>query len=80
MIPDLPAHISQHAGAGVENSLGNKLYISGGIDRDNVCVSNVYCFDTDLERWISCAPLLKPRADHVMLSIGNVIIVGYESF
>ncbi|XP_066260852.1 kelch-like protein 26 [Euwallacea similis] len=75
MIPDLPVHVSQHAGAGVENSLGNKLYISGGIDRDNACVAHVYCFDTELERWRVCTPLLQPRADHVMLSIGNHLYV-----
>lgn len=74
MIPDLPNHVSQHAGAGVENSLGNRLYISGGIDRDNTCVANVYYYDTDLERWRTCAPMLQPRADHVMLSVGEFCI------
>lgn len=71
MMPDLPAHISQHAGAGMSDVMGNRLYISGGIDRDNVCVSSVYCFDIKSESWTQCAPLLNPRADHVMLAIGE---------
>lgn len=75
MIPDLPAHISQHAGAGMESSFGSKLYISGGIDRDNGCVASMYCYDTNLEKWTTCASMLKPRADHVMLSIGKYLYV-----
>ncbi|KAL1498249.1 hypothetical protein ABEB36_009079 [Hypothenemus hampei] len=75
MIPDIPALISQHAGAGVESSLGDKLYISGGIDRDNLCVSSVFCYDIELERWRTCASLLQPRADHVMLTIGKYLYV-----
>lgn len=75
MISDLPVHISQHAGAGIESSFSSKLYISGGIDRDYVCMSKVYCYDTILEKWSACAPLLKPRADHVMLGIGKYLYV-----
>ncbi|KAH1009352.1 kelch-like protein 26 [Dendroctonus ponderosae] len=75
MMPDLPAHISQHAGAGISDLMESRLYISGGIDRDNVCVSSVYCFDVKSERWTQCAPLLNPRADHVMLAIGKCLYV-----
>ncbi|KAF7270357.1 kelch-like protein 26 [Rhynchophorus ferrugineus] len=74
-MPDLPAQVSQHAGAGLESSYGGKLYISGGIDRDHMCISNVYCYDTVMENWSSCASLLKPRADHVMLGIGKYLYV-----
>ncbi|CAG9761009.1 unnamed protein product [Ceutorhynchus assimilis] len=72
-IQDLPARISQHAGASMENSLHSKLFISGGIERDwsEICLATVYCYDTGLERWTTCAPLPTPRADHVMLSRGN---------
>lgn len=38
MIQPLPAYVSQHAGAGYENNYVCRLYISGGIDRDNVQV------------------------------------------
>lgn len=74
MIQPLPAYVSQHAGASYENNCISKLYISGGIDRDNVqCF--MYCYDVHMEKWQSCASMLKPRADHVMLSIGKYLYV-----
>ncbi|KAJ8959808.1 hypothetical protein NQ318_011540 [Aromia moschata] len=74
MIQPLPAYITQHAGATYENSCVCKLYISGGIDRDNV-QSYMYCYDANVDKWKMCAPMLKPRADHVMLSIGRHLYV-----
>ncbi|KAG5900505.1 hypothetical protein JTB14_010915 [Gonioctena quinquepunctata] len=74
MIQPLPAYITQHAGASFENTFVCKLFISGGIDRDDV-QSNMYCYDVNLEKWKACTPLLKPRADHVMLSIGKYLYV-----
>ncbi|XP_060528987.1 kelch-like protein 26 isoform X2 [Cylas formicarius] len=50
-IPDMPAHLSQHAGV----SSGCRLFIS--------------------ENWKTCASMLQPRADHVMLSIGKYLYV-----
>lgn len=35
----------------------------------------MYCYDTGTEKWKPCAPMLKPRADHVMLNIGKYLYV-----
>ncbi|XP_072393070.1 kelch-like protein 26 [Diabrotica undecimpunctata] len=75
MIPHLPIYVTQHAGASYENSYDVKLYISGGIDRDNVQSNQMYCYDVNLEKWQMCTPMLKSRADHVMLNVGNYLYV-----
>ncbi|KAJ8918607.1 hypothetical protein NQ315_013113 [Exocentrus adspersus] len=74
MIQPLPAYVSQHAGATYEKNCVSKLYISGGIDRDNV-QNYMFCFDVHLDKWVTCTSMLKPRADHVMLSIGKYLYV-----
>lgn len=35
----------------------------------------MYCYDVNTEKWKLCAPMLKPRADHVMLNIGKYLYV-----
>lgn len=74
MVQSLPAYITQHAGASYERSYGYNLFISGGIDRDNV-QANMYCYDVNSDKWKVCSPMLKPRADHVMLNIGKYLYV-----
>ncbi|XP_050310149.1 kelch-like protein 26 [Anthonomus grandis grandis] len=71
-IANLPMGVSQHAGASVEDAF---LYISGGIDPYNRCVSNVFCFDVEFKTWMTCAPMLQPRADHVMVAVGKCLYV-----
>lgn len=73
-IPPLPAYVSQHAGATYEDGCISKLYISGGIDRDSV-QSYMFCYDVRLGEWLPCAPMLKARADHVMLCVGKKLYV-----
>lgn len=75
MIQALPIYVTQHAGAGYENSYDLKLFISGGIDRDNIQSNHMYCYNVNLEKWQLCTPMLKSRADHVMLNIGKFLYV-----
>ncbi|KAJ8982131.1 hypothetical protein NQ317_002858 [Molorchus minor] len=49
MIQPLPVYLTQHAGASYENACNSRLYISGGIDRDNV-QSNMYYYDVNIEK------------------------------
>ncbi|CAH0554894.1 unnamed protein product [Brassicogethes aeneus] len=74
MVQPLPAFISQHAGASYQGNFGFQLYISGGIDRDNV-QSNMFCYDVNNDEWRYCQAMLKARADHVMLTIGKLLYV-----
>ncbi|KAH0816111.1 hypothetical protein MTP99_017171 [Tenebrio molitor] len=74
MIKPLPAYITQHAGASYEYNLDLKLFISGGMDRDSI-QSSMYCYTVNEDKWHPCAPMLRARADHVMLSIGDYLYV-----
>nr|XP_023026601.1 kelch-like protein 26 [Leptinotarsa decemlineata] len=74
MIQPLPVYLTQHAGASYENGFECSLYISGGIDRD-IVQSSMYCYDAKSEQWKVCSPMLKPRADHVMLNIGKSLYI-----
>lgn len=79
MIEPLPVGITRHGGAAFEPS--SKLFICGGIDRDStLCQNSVYCYESQNDSWTTCAPMLTPRADHVMLSIDNHLYVcgGWE--
>ncbi|CAG9819455.1 unnamed protein product [Phaedon cochleariae] len=73
-VQPLPAYATQHAAASCEADYARRLYVSGGIDRDNV-QSFMYCYDVNMEKWKICAAMLKPRADHVMVSIGKCLYV-----
>ncbi|CAG9862396.1 unnamed protein product [Phyllotreta striolata] len=75
MMQPLPAYVSQHAGASYENDYECKLYISGGIDRDNAQSGQMFCYDVNVEKWKACTPMLRPRADHVMLNVGKFLYV-----
>ncbi|XP_049790538.1 kelch-like protein 26 isoform X1 [Schistocerca nitens] len=70
-IRPLPGHRSQHAGAAMP---GGSLYISGGLDRDLV-LSSMLCYDAVTDVWQQRAPMLTPRADHVMLVLGERLYV-----
>lgn len=35
----------------------------------------MYCYNVEHKNWTTCAPMLTPRADHVMLSIDNKLYV-----
>lgn len=74
MIQPLPAYLTQHAGASYENEYVCRLYISGGLDRDNVQRS-MYFYDIRTEKWKMCAAMLRPRADHVMIAVGKYLYV-----
>lgn len=67
-LPVLSENRSQHAGV----VLGDKLYISGGIDRQMVFAS-LWCFDTKLEKWLKLRPMRTPRADHVLIAFEDRI-------
>ncbi|KAK9890689.1 hypothetical protein WA026_012041 [Henosepilachna vigintioctopunctata] len=74
MIEPLPVYRTQHAGATYELAPVRKLFVSGGMDRDNI-QNTMYCYNINDNTWTVCAPLLTPRADHVMLSIDNKLYV-----
>lgn len=61
---------SQHAGAAWPPTSPQCLFISGGLDRDLV-LSSMQCYDRRTDKWENKAPMLSPRADHVMLTIGK---------
>lgn len=67
----LPEVRTQHAGATYENGTVKYLFISGGIYRDGV-VSSLFVYNVDQNVWHRCTPMLTPRADHVMLTIGKL--------
>lgn len=60
---------SQHAGATWPPTSPHLLFISGGLDRD-LALSSMQCYDRRTDKWEAKAPMLSPRADHVMLTIG----------
>lgn len=74
MIKPLPTYITQHAGASCDFNLKLRLFISGGIDRDTV-QSSLYCYTATEDKWQQYAPMLRARADHVMLCIGDFLYV-----
>lgn len=74
MIKPLPAYLTQHAGATYEHNLDLKLFISGGMDRDSI-QSSMFCYTVGNDQWQQCAPMIRARADHVMLSKGGFLYV-----
>lgn len=64
----------QHAGASYETDTTQYLYISGGMEHDTI-VSTLFRYDVQTNKWTTCKPMLSPRADHVMLTIGNYLYV-----
>ncbi|XP_044755290.1 kelch-like protein 26 [Coccinella septempunctata] len=76
MIEPLPIYLTQHGGATYEQTTTSKLFICGGIERDSThCQNSMYCYDLQADKWTPCAPMLTPRADHVVLSIDNFLYV-----
>lgn len=73
-ISPLPEYRTQHAGASIQRIVAHNLYISGGLDRDLV-LSSVRCYDEITDNWELKSPMLIPRADHVMLSMGHRLYV-----
>nr|CAD7259250.1 unnamed protein product [Timema shepardi] len=67
----LPGYRTQHAGAVWGN---RQLYVCGGLDRDLV-LSSMRCYDIASDTWESRAPMLAPRADHIMLALGERLYV-----
>ncbi|KAJ8880415.1 hypothetical protein PR048_016884 [Dryococelus australis] len=63
----LPLYCTQHAGASWGKT---KLYISGGLAHDTVH-SMLYCYDRCSGSWTILQPMRTPRADHVMITIGD---------
>ncbi|XP_013112381.2 kelch-like protein 26 [Stomoxys calcitrans] len=71
-LPALSENRSQHAGV----VLGDKLYISGGIDRHMVLPS-LWCFDTVTEKWNKLCQMPTPRADHILIAMdGHIYACG----
>ncbi|XP_065364100.1 kelch-like protein 26 [Calliphora vicina] len=62
-LPALSENRSQHAGV----VLGDKLYISGGIDRHMV-LSSLWSFDAKTEKWNKLCQMPTPRADHILIA------------
>ncbi|KAK3908107.1 Kelch-like protein 26 [Frankliniella fusca] len=75
-VAPLPGFRTQHAGVSWTRPSDNLhwLFVSGGLDRDLVLTS-MRRYDASSDTWISRAPMLTPRADHVMLSIGDRLYV-----
>lgn len=67
-MPSLQENRSQHAGVVV----GDKLYISGGIQLANILAS-MWVFDTKAELWQELAPMPTPCCDHVLVAVDNRI-------
>lgn len=67
-------HRTQHAAAAYENKQEKWLFVSGGIDKDTV-LSSFCCHDTVFDYWWPRRPMLRPRADHVMIIVGYKIYV-----
>lgn len=67
-IAQLPSYRTQHAGA----AWGCSVYISGGLDKDLVLPSMV-AYNVKLGVWEDKSSMLMPRADHVMLSMGDCL-------
>lgn len=70
----LPEYRTQHAGASIKFGVGHYLYVSGGLDRDLV-LSSMRCYDATEDTWELRAPMLTPRADHIMLAMGQKLYV-----
>ncbi|XP_067013052.1 kelch-like protein 26 [Anabrus simplex] len=70
----LPGFRTQHAGATWPRQDGHWLFVSGGLDRDLV-LSSVLRYDAETDAWEQRAPMLTPRADHVMLVLGERLYV-----
>lgn len=70
VVSSAPGHRTQHAAAAWPSAAPRLLFISGGLDRELVLAS-VQCFDTRTGQWQDRAPMLMPRTDHVMLTIGK---------
>lgn len=75
MLSPMPEFRSQHAGA----TYKNKLYISGGIDFDGCVLNSFYEYDSTTNCWAKICNI-SPRADHVMLRVGQKIYIcgGWE--
>ncbi|XP_026468720.1 kelch-like protein 26 [Ctenocephalides felis] len=70
----LPQFRTQHAGASWPKSDASSIFISGGLERDMV-LSSMVRYDIFEDIWENKASMLTPRADHVMLLIGNNLYV-----
>nr|CAH7725527.1 unnamed protein product [Callosobruchus chinensis]CAH7747782.1 unnamed protein product [Callosobruchus chinensis] len=72
----LPVDLSQHAAAAIDGrfSKRGRLFISGGISPEGV-QNQVYSYDLATSKWSRRAPMLTPRADHVMVTIGDKLYV-----
>lgn len=74
-IPSLPTYVTQHASASCEDNVTKKLFISGGVEGyySSTVLNTMWCFNEKTNRWSACSNMLRPRADHVMLNINNVL-------
>jgi len=77
-ISPLAGFRTQHAGASWSNKAEGVhwLIVSGGLDRD-VVLTSVRRYDATTDTWAPAplAPMLTPRADHVMLNINDNLYV-----
>ncbi|CAL8135367.1 unnamed protein product [Orchesella dallaii] len=62
-ISPLPSSRTQHAGA----AWNHKLFVSGGLEQQDVVSSSLLCYNTLTNEWEVKSPLLSPRADHSMV-------------
>lgn len=68
----LPEVRTQHAAAAYENDSRKYLFVSGGIYRD-APVMSLLAYDTEKDVWRWCPAMPTPRADHVLLTVGDFL-------
>lgn len=71
-VASLPEVRTQHAAAAYESNSVKYLFVSGGIYRD-VAVATLFVYDAEADAWHRCSSMPTPRADHVLLTIGDYL-------
>ncbi|KAI0237965.1 hypothetical protein LSAT2_011423 [Lamellibrachia satsuma] len=73
-LKDLPFPRCHH---GCIVSGGTHIYVTGGLNRDNVVLNNVLRYEPTLDKWIKVANMNKSRARHATASLdGCVYVLG----
>lgn len=70
VINSAPGHRVQHAATAWPSISPRLLFISGGLDRELV-LSSMQSYNPRTGQWQDRAPMLVPRTDHVLLTIGK---------
>jgi hypothetical protein len=58
--------------------LNGEMYVTGGLDANNVYLSSVEKYSLSSDTWTAVAPMPVERASHATVALGSAVYAGLQ--